>query len=229
MHSLLETYLSDVAAQLGPLPTKRRNEELREMRAHLENAVIVNRELGQSEEAAAQTAVAQFGTSEAVSQATVAAWWRGESLRKRDFWGIAVCTFALSQVVPRLLTPLVLPPINQYLFSRPPVPLIWLWLALLGYYACLYALLGGVGGMIFPRQAGKGAAVGSALSAGFFCLLWIKHVQIAMQHTHGAINNASDFNGFAILTATVLFATLAAWAVSRWRMARIGRARLARG
>ena len=32
MHSLLEKYLSEVSAHLSPLPTKRRNEELREMR-----------------------------------------------------------------------------------------------------------------------------------------------------------------------------------------------------
>lgn len=46
MHNPLETYLSEVAAQLKPLPTKRRSEELREMRQHLLNAVTVNRELG---------------------------------------------------------------------------------------------------------------------------------------------------------------------------------------
>lgn len=228
MHSLLETYLAEVAAQLSALPAKQRTEEVREMRAHLENAVIVNRELGQSEDEAAQNAVAQFGTPEAVGHSTVEAWRRGESLRKRDFWGITVCTLALSQV-PHLLTPLVLPPINHYLSSRPSVPLIWLWLALLGCYACLYALLGGISGVVFPRQAVKGAAVGTALGAGYLCLLWIKHIQIAMQHTHGAVNYTADLNGLVALAATLLFAVLGAWTGSRWRKARTGRARLARG
>ena len=76
MHSLLEAYLSEVEAHLGALPTKRRAEELREMRTHLENAVIVNRELGQSEEEAARSAVAQFGTAQDLGENVAWAWRR---------------------------------------------------------------------------------------------------------------------------------------------------------
>ena len=63
MHRLLETYLSEVSAHLGALPPKRRAEELREMRTHLENAIVVSHELGRSEAEAAANAVAQFGTA----------------------------------------------------------------------------------------------------------------------------------------------------------------------
>lgn len=47
MHSLLESYLAETGAKLSPLPAKRREEEMHEMRSHLENAVIVNCELRQ--------------------------------------------------------------------------------------------------------------------------------------------------------------------------------------
>jgi hypothetical protein len=60
MHSLLEAYLSELAAHLSALPTKPRVEELREMRAHLENAVAGYRAQGSTDEEAAQAALAQF-------------------------------------------------------------------------------------------------------------------------------------------------------------------------
>jgi len=43
MHSLLESYLAEVAAHLSALPAKQRNEELREMRAHLESVFAAYR------------------------------------------------------------------------------------------------------------------------------------------------------------------------------------------
>ena len=46
MHNLLETYLSELTKQIGALPTKCRNEEMREIRVHLENAILANRNLG---------------------------------------------------------------------------------------------------------------------------------------------------------------------------------------
>lgn len=99
MHSLLESYLAEVAAQLQPLPAKRRNEELREMRTHLENAVIINRELGQSDDEAAQNAMAQFGTPEDLGENVVWAWQRGEQKQnKRIFWKIVGSAAAICGV-----------------------------------------------------------------------------------------------------------------------------------
>ncbi len=92
MHILVEGYLSKVAAHLSALPAKRRADELREMGTHLENAVIVNREMGQTEDEAARNAIAQFGTPEALGKNVVWAWWRGERLSRRSFWGAVVST-----------------------------------------------------------------------------------------------------------------------------------------
>jgi len=92
MHNLLESYLAEVAAHLSALPPKQRAEELREMRAHLENAVIVNRELGQAEDEVAQNAVAQFGTPQDLGENVVWAWQRGKALNKKSLFGATVAT-----------------------------------------------------------------------------------------------------------------------------------------
>lgn len=92
MHSLLENYLSEVEAQLVALPVKQRGEELREMRAHLENASVVNRERGQSEEEAVQSTVAQFGTPKDLGENVIWVWRRGVAQDRRCFLGAAITT-----------------------------------------------------------------------------------------------------------------------------------------
>lgn len=83
MSSLLDAYLEEVAVHLSPLPTERRTEELHEMRQHLLNAAIVNKELGQTEDEAIQHAVAQFGAPEDLGGNLVRAWRRGEERAKK--------------------------------------------------------------------------------------------------------------------------------------------------
>ncbi len=83
MHSLLETYLSEVASHLRSLPTERRAEELREMRAHLESASAALREGGATGAGAASAVLEQFGGSEAIARGLWGAWRRGENKRKR--------------------------------------------------------------------------------------------------------------------------------------------------
>lgn len=109
MHSLLEDYLTELSARLGLLPAKRRNEELTEMRAHLERAFAAYRELGESEADAAQSALMQFRTVEKLEESIIVSWRRGEMLRKCDFWGAAICIFAVATVLDHLLDSTVLP------------------------------------------------------------------------------------------------------------------------
>ena len=74
MHKQLEDYLAEVARQIGSIPKPRRDEELREMRAHLVNAVAANRELGQSEDVAVAHALNDFGTPAEAALNVVRAW-----------------------------------------------------------------------------------------------------------------------------------------------------------
>jgi hypothetical protein len=95
MHTLLEAYLDQVAAHLSALPVKHRNEELREMRQHLLNAVTVNQEMGQSEEDAAANAIMQFGTSQELGGSVMRAWRRGKRQNWKSFFGAALVSFLL--------------------------------------------------------------------------------------------------------------------------------------
>ena len=104
MHSLFETYLVEVPRRTSArCRAKQRSEELREMRAHLENAVAGYQAQGKTEEAAAQAALAQFGPPQTVGAETVTAWRRGEMLNRRSFWGAAVCALAVRLFMPLLL------------------------------------------------------------------------------------------------------------------------------
>lgn len=90
MHSLLEDYLAEVEAKLSVLPAKRREEEMREMRQHLADAVRVNRELGQNEDEVAANALTEFGSVEEASEGILWSWKRylQRKLRIWSFWWI---------------------------------------------------------------------------------------------------------------------------------------------
>lgn len=226
MHSLLESYLAEVAAHLSALPAKQRNEELREMRAHLESVFAAYRQQGQTADEAARNAVAQFGRPETVGQDTVTAWQRGEALNQRSVWGAAACTLAVRFLVPHCLTPLetaYLHPISPGHFEGPSV---WV---LLGCNTAGPFLAGAMSGFLFPKRAVAGTGLGLV---AYFCLIlvlagyWLTH--------HGHVMYPVPPASTLVLSLTIQSVTsgivslLSAWAVSRWRMARTGRARLAR-
>ncbi len=206
MHSLLEAYLSEVTMHLGALPAKRRSEELREMRAHLENAVIVSRELGQSEDEAAQNAAVQFGTAQDLGKNLVWAWRRGEKRRKRDFWGAAACAAALTVSLPFLQnTPLETPLLSLFRFlgtggqAGPPAQL------------ALLALAGGACGLIFPRRAFGGIVLGvTAWHASFLAIVF---AVVVSERLASPVPSCSVPEHIT----SALLAVLAAWAGSRWR------------
>ena len=221
MHSLLEDYLAEVAAQMQPLPVKRRSEELREIRSHLENSFAVCQEQGGTEEEAAQSTLAQFGASETIGQETVAAWRRGENLRKRDFWGAAGCALALFCLLSYLLGPFA----DAALPHSGPANLHGLAVYLSWHYS-IYLLAGGISGFLFPRCAVVGARLALALYLGFdtiHTVIWIAHVGHTQIHRPGMVGLS-----IVIQYAQVILLTLfAAWAGSRWHKARMGRMRLA--
>jgi hypothetical protein len=226
MHSLLETYLSELAAHLSALPTKPRVEELREIRAHLENAVAGYQAQGRTEEASARAALAQFGTPQAVGSETILAWRRGERLYRRSFWGAAACTLAVRFLMPFLLAPLE----TVYLHPTSPGhfvgPSVWV---LCGFNIAGPILAGAVSGLFFPKRAVAGAGLG--LVAYFSLALAIRGYWFAH---HGMATYPVSFQTI-LLSLTGQFVTggsvslLSAWAVSRWHMARLGTVRMARG
>ena len=167
MHSLLEAYLSEVAAHLSALPAERRNEELREMRTHLENAAIVNRELGQSEDEAAQNAVAQFGTPQDLGENVVWAWWRGEALNKRSLFGataattlmLCLMTFLMNQTWYYGILEILLPRTFLLYCGKHQT---WGMALTQAMFLTNFGLAGGGAGCLFPGGAVRGVCLGLA-------------------------------------------------------------------
>jgi len=239
MHSLLENYLSEVATHLSPLPPKRRNEEVREMRSHLENAVIVNRELGQSEDEAAQNAAEQFGMPEDLGQNVVWAWRRGEVLSRRSFWGAAVSTMTLVNLLPYLtilLTCNFVVPFAEWLRETHHWSFLTVnTLADLIVPAPAWWLIGTISGRFFPKRAvaGTGCILAAWVALAIFQTFWTEFVAIPDLMVHGYFHRRSDYRSFGDLMIQLvvdmllaLIAMLAVRAVSQCRNGRMERARL---
>ena len=219
MHSLLESYLSEVSAHLGALPTKRRAEELREMRAHLENAVIVNQEMGQTEDEAARAAVAQFGTAQDLGENVVWAWRRGRVLDGRSFLGAAAVTalmvclglFLMDQGHIYSYLPAWF---NRRCAEHPEYVMSFV----RGTFLATFGLAGLVAGGLFPKRAVRGACLGLVA----FWIGW------------GAVDGLGRGGLWSCLfygdqAAWMLTALGSAWAGSRGRLAWERRGRRARG
>ncbi len=217
MHSLLEAYLSEVAAHLSALPAERRDEELREVRAHLLSAAEAYQELGETEQEAVESTLRQFGPPSQVAGGLTHAWRRGQETWRdaakaglfgaAALWGVTGLCRAF----------------GHYLESHSDVfaalrlhfePI---------FYALLFglpALLGGLFGRHFARGAVKGAAWGTGSA---YVGPWVMYEVI---HAW----TGADILGIGLivlLQAACL--TGAVWASRRWREARTGRVRLARG
>lgn len=175
MHSLLDTYLEEVAGHLAGLPTARRADELREVRIHLENAVIVGREMGQTEDEAMRDALVQFGTPQGLGENIVGAWARGERQRRQKLWGTTAGALVLMSTLP-WMTMLV----TMCLLLVPSVQALrlthnWVNLAILIFVcqvltAPTWWLIGTVLGWLAPKTAvagiGYAAGIMFALMAG---------------------------------------------------------------
>lgn len=76
VNRLLEEYVEEVCAGLRPLPTARREQEIAEIRQHLEAAVEAGRQEGMGEDAAVAEALRRFGDSRTVRSGLLRAWRR---------------------------------------------------------------------------------------------------------------------------------------------------------
>ena len=136
MHKQLEDYLAEVARQIGSIPKPRRDEELKEMRAHLVHAVAANGELGQSEDVAVANALHDFGTPAEAALNVVKAWrcftWKHGV---KTFWnmlGIQSAFYAFHDLVHvpegirrSHLVPVAGPLPSWCAFCASSVPIIW--------------------------------------------------------------------------------------------------------
>ncbi len=172
MHSLLERYLSEVAVHLGPMPVKRRNEELREMRAHLEAAAAAQCELGQSEEDAMRNALVQFGTPDALGQSAVAAWRRGVRRDWRDLASAAALTFALMLATHLVMRWCSAVHSNAFMHSSPFMAGLRVSEINASFLFC---------SVLYPRRAVLGVQIGFALFfAAFFGMFHLNYDEVVI-------------------------------------------------
>lgn len=209
MHSLLENYLEQVAAHLSALPAKQRSEELREMRAHLENAVIVSRELRHSEEEVAQNIIAQFGTPKDLGENVVWAWRRGVARDRRSLLGAAVTTTLMLYLGFEarglgLLDGIDILPQTflKYLDKHSSYGID----STQAMIMMIFGLAGIIAGCLFPKRAVRGACLGLA----FF---WVGSVAAFGLGYGGVWRLLSHI----ISDGWTLTAIIAAWAGSRLR------------
>ncbi len=211
MHSRLESYLSEVAARLKGLPAVRRNEELREMRGHLLSRVEAYQELGETEQEAIESTLRQFGPPVEVAGGLTRAWRRSCGGRQ-DVLRAAGCSVLL--MAPYIAGMMLLEPKME--------PLRMLWVAVYPYGDALAIVCAGaITGWLLPKRAAMGTALGMVV------LLAIGAASCINRGIPGGFLGL--LLGSLWTTKACWPAVLAAWAGSRWRNARTGRARLARG
>jgi hypothetical protein len=238
MHSLLERYLEEVATQLKPLPAKRREEELREIRTHLENTVNTGQDHWLAEDDAVHEALQQFGEPKEVGRDIVTSWQRGESLANRSFWGAAVCVVGLtylSDIFGKLWwrqVDLYVSPVHlrQTAHRLGLYETLWTELGILAVSLVLeitmLILVGWFSGYTFPKRAVPGAMLGVAV---FNVITWMPGLyQFLTQPLR--IHDVRISPAFTVLTVgfiviiTLLSCTITVYSAragSRWREKRI--------
>ncbi len=116
----IDRYLAGVARQLSALPAARREEDLYELRQHLETLAAGHRAAGLDEQAAARAAVARFGQAERIGRGLRDAARPRRSVRSYAvFW----VSFAAVQLAVSLLALLLVG--ERPDLRDPPVELLW--------------------------------------------------------------------------------------------------------
>ena len=207
MHSLLENYLLEMAAQLSALPPPRRNEELREMRVHLENAIEAYQELGETEQEAVASTLRQFGAPSQVAAGLVRA-------RRREHGsGLDTAKAGLFSVAALWSVDGICRCLGHYLEGHPDVfGMLRLHFEPV-FYTLIFGLpvlLGGLTSGLTVRGAVKGVVWGTGL--GYVGPMVVDEVIHAW--------NDSDILGTALIVLLQAAGlTGAAWVGSRWRKA----------
>lgn len=216
MHSVIEDYLAEAARELHALPIARRNEELKELRGHLLEAVAVNRSDGQNDDEAAASAVGQCGPPAEAARGIVATWLRDGTLAKRSFWGALACASALSLLFYPLMGALTARVLEHSAGAAAALA------AIVGQVGA-GVLIGGLTGLFFPRRAVQGTfpliVLFGVVGPGQTIFLWWRGDVSGSTQFLSTLVSVGEM--FVVALTAIVFS---AWAGSRWRGRRSGAA-----
>jgi len=215
MHSRLEQYLQTVGQNLHALPAEERNNEINEIRLHMESLVEANRELGSTEEEAVTQTLARFGRAQNVGNDLASAHQWGDkpqfgTLAKAiafNFFGGNVASLLISQPFMLAFTPSGVPAV------------FWMFRGLLTTFC-----VGWLTGALLPRHAIKGTLYAHLIGASI-CTIDILLGTLPFMSRISALSFWSfQFIGTVIGTAIAMGgAKLGA----RWRSKRVQKMRIA--
>lgn len=213
MHQRLEQYLNELAVRLNSLPAYQRDEELAEVRAHLEAMIAANQELGDTEEEAVHAALRQFDASRKLGQGLARTWRRGQRRTWREtLSGAAICAagcyWGISSVITLVFYPMVATTPSEAARSK---------VLNLAFYVLLPILPGLVTGLATPKRAVIGTALALSVFSAYF---WFRG-QRAIAEAIASRNYAEwEVSPFLVYPLLVTLGAAAAWAGTRWTQRR---------
>ncbi|MCW3062332.1 MAG: hypothetical protein JWQ02_4153 [Capsulimonas sp.] len=225
MHKLLQEYLTAVSTHLSGMPVSRREEELREMRVHLRDAVAADVERGVSEEDAVRNTLSQFGASEVVASEAMSAWRRERAKSQRTFWTVVVGYLTsgyLLDLLPLLLGALA----NGHIAAVVPSSAHAARMAVWGVANSLVIVA--VLSAMFPRQAVSGLATAMAIKMLLFATFLVI-ISLTLAHQRQEISLSSYILMGVTMVCGYALQLLVAWLVSRVRLSLAGRSSRAHG
>lgn len=210
MNDRLEQYLGAVERGLPELPEKRRQDEITEVRQHLDALIAARQYADIDAEAATDAALRQFGSARRVSLGIRSAYWRERIGVSDTVVGAALLTVGGSILVNGLLSPLTIS-LRSLIGIDPmtiPHATPLLWATYLLPIVLPYLFVGVLVGVLTPQRGVKGAFVGiggyTLYSQLTFVLLY------RLLHIHHEVREDYLLLQFSVIGFTVAASVLGA-------------------
>jgi|GEM_PF-4067822 len=193
MHKELEKYLSQIEKQLSTLPTEQREDELREIRSHLEMMIEENIACGCNEEEAVAKALEQFGSTKEIASALKSTRANRDQRARTVLAGLVV--FAI-WIYPDFCTNYIFPSMRYFLLT-PQASYI--------ETAIVFLISGWIAEVIAPRKVLLPILIP-------FCIVWALGISTVILTLVAFPTSSLSFLSYQLLNTAVLpLAFLGAW------------------
>jgi hypothetical protein len=219
MHSPLEPYLQTVEQNLHSLPAEERQQELAEIRLHLESLLEANRELCNTEEEAVEQTLAQFGRAQTLGKDLTYVHQSEGKPQIRMLAGAVVFNYAGGMLLGHIVHPILNFAVPLTVHPTPLWITAWIASSLMTAFC-----VGWLTGVVAPRHAIKGTVINHLLG---MCITFV----ITMRQPDIIVSNMVLSIGISLLISAIINISVAVlgtkWGV-RWRTKRNQPLRLVR-